>query len=590
MPSLLRSFEVSYLRKWSLISILIGVIAGFGAILFYEGLQLGTHYFLGHGAGLYPPDSGGTLEDTVVWTPPTRLWLLPAIVALGGLVSGVLVFTFAPEAEGHGTDAAIRAFHREKGVIRKRIPLVKMVASILTISTGGSAGREGPIAQIAAGFGSFVGSLFRLSAHDRRIAVTVGIGAGVGSIFKAPLGGALLSTEILYMRDFEKEALIPAVIASIVGYSIFALYDGFDPVFSAGEYHWTMLQIPFFVLLGVVCGLIGQLYVFAFYRTREIFSLLKVPNHVKPALGGVLVGSLAVVLVLLFPEEGGAAGLGGLGMGYGFIQLAIYNHLPIKIMLILIFAKIVTSITIGSGGSGGVFAPGLVIGAMVGGTVGAVSHLLFPSIVPYQTIPAFVIIGMMALFGGVAKAPIAVIVMVSEMTNDFTLLLPSMTAIVGSVILTGERSIYHEQVPTRLDSPAHMREYFCSLLSIPKVQDATRTEFKRLSPDSSISEAVLAMRHGVDALPVVRGDSLVGSVSLKDATDVPIEKWKDTKVGEIIKEPPVIYHNSSLFEAIEKMNEMDLHTFFVVDREDPKRLVGLVTRKDILRIYSGGIE
>jgi CIC family chloride channel protein len=579
------AWEKSYLRKWSLISILIGIIAGLSSIVFFEGLRIGTEYFLG-GAGFFPPESGDSLANTANWAPPARLWLIPVIITLGGLVSGFLVFTFAPEAEGHGTDAAIRAFHRENGVIRKRIPLVKMLSSIITISTGGSAGREGPIAHICAGFGSFVGSVFKLNARERRMAVTIGVGAGVGSIFKAPLGGALLSTEILYMKDFEKEALIPSVIASIVGFSIFSYHEGLEPIFYAQQYAWSISQIPFFMALGLACAAVGSLYIFAFYKTRDFFKKLGVPNHFKPAIGAAVVGITSVILIILVPEENGAAGLGGLAMGYGFIQLAMYNELPIKIMFILIFAKIaMTSFTIGSGGSGGVFAPGLVIGAMVGGTVGAVFNLLFPQVVPVEAIPAFVIIGMMALFGGVAKAPIAVIVMVSEMTGDFSLLLPSMVAIVGSVILV-KNTIYREQVPTRLDSPAHMGEYFMSLLEIPRVKDATRKEFNTIGPGTSIKEAILSMKHGVSTLPVVENDRLIGSLSLNDIAEVPLVSWKDTEVRDIMSDPPILPRDSTLLDATQKMDETGGETFFVVDKNDPQKVVGIVTRQDIIRVYS----
>ncbi|MBU2559831.1 chloride channel protein, partial [archaeon] len=459
-----------------------------------------------------------------------------------------------------------------------------------TISTGGSAGREGPIAHICAGFGSFIGSVFKLNARDRRIAVTVGIGAGVGSIFKAPLGGALLSTEILYMRDFEKEALIPSVIASIVGYSIFSYYEGFKPIFYAAQYTWSIQQIPLFMTLGLVCAGAGSLYIFAFYKTRNFFKKLEIPNHFKPAAGAAIVGILAVVLIILVPEENGAAGLGGLGMGYGFIQLAMYNELPIKIMFILIFAKIaMTSFTIGSGGSGGVFAPGLVIGAMVGGTTGAIFNLMFPAIVPVEAIPVFVIIGMMALFGGVARAPVAVIVMVSEMTGDFTLLLPSMVAIVGSVILV-KNTIYREQVPTRLDSPAHTQEYFMSLLEIPTVLDATRKEFKTLSPQSTINEAVLSMRRGVTTLPVIEGKRLIGALSMRDVRDVPFERWTDTSVMDIMGDPPTIHGSRNLHDAAQKMEETGEQIFFVVDENDPEKLLGIITWRDMIRVFSKGLE
>lgn len=578
--------EFRYLKKWSTIATLIGIISGVGAIAFYELLNLGTRLFLGYGAGFFPPEAGMSLEEVLNWSPPAEPLLLIPVITLGGLISGLIVFSLAPEAEGHGTDAAIRAFHREGGKIRRRIPIVKMVASVLTISTGGSAGREGPIAQIGAGFGSFIADVFKLSERDRRIALAVGIGSGVGSIFKAPLGGALLSTEILYHQDFEKEALIPSVIASVVGYSIFCLYDGFSPVFAAQPYQWSLAQIPVYMILGAVCAGVGLLYIKAFYSTKAFFDRLKVKRHIKPAIGAFAVGVLAVVLMKLIPEANGAAGLGALSMGYGFIQLALYNALPLEIMFTLIFAKIaMTALTIGSGGSGGVFAPGMVIGAMVGGTVGAVFAKLFPWLVPPEAVPAFVIIGMMALFGGVSKAPIAVLIMVSEMTGDYSLLFPAMVAIVGSYILTGKHSIYSEQVPTRIHSPAHAEEYFRDLLRIYRVADAMRSEFPTTARQESLTDAMLKMRHGVSALPIMREGKIEGIVRLRDIVRVPIEKWSDTRVEEVMRESySTITPDKSLHEALDFMEQRGVGTLVVVSPEDPSKPLGLLLKRDVIKI------
>ena len=184
-------------------------VSGIGSILFYEAIKLSSTYLLGDVGGFFPPSPLG--EGGSLGVLSSHIYLIPVITTIGGLLSGIIVYGFAPEAEGHGTDAAIDAFHNKKGEIRSRIPLVKLVASAITIGSGGSAGREGPTAQIGAGFGSFLGRKLHLSLKDRRIAVAVGIGAGIGSIFKAPFGGAILSIEILYMGDFEVEALLPSV-------------------------------------------------------------------------------------------------------------------------------------------------------------------------------------------------------------------------------------------------------------------------------------------------------------------------------------------------------------------------------------------
>jgi chloride channel protein, CIC family len=221
------SFEnPRYLLKWLFISTLIGLVAGIGALAFYEAIHFSTQLLLGKLVGYLPPDPAGegTMGIMPFWSA-ARPWLLPIVTCAGGLLSGIIVFKFAPEAEGHGTDAAIAAFHQGKP-IRARIPLVKLVASAITIGSGGSAGREGPSAQISAGFGSLLGNLLHLDLQDRRIAIATGIGAGIGAIFRAPLGGAVLAAEILYKHDLEVEAIIPALIASIIGYSVFGAWFG----------------------------------------------------------------------------------------------------------------------------------------------------------------------------------------------------------------------------------------------------------------------------------------------------------------------------------------------------------------------------
>ena len=209
------------------------------------------------GRRLFPPNPAS--EGATVIRPIARPWLLPIITTLGGLLTGIIVFSLAPEAEGHGTDAAIEAFHEKGGRIRARIPLIKMIASAITIGSGGSAGREGPTAQISAGFGSWLGDLLHLDDHDRRIAMAAGIGSGIGAIFKAPFGGALLSAEILYKRDFESDALFPSFIASVVGFSIYGLWAGWTPIFGIGG-HFTF-DHPFnliaYLLLGICAGVVG---------------------------------------------------------------------------------------------------------------------------------------------------------------------------------------------------------------------------------------------------------------------------------------------------------------------------------------------
>ncbi|MBW2247482.1 MAG: chloride channel protein, partial [Deltaproteobacteria bacterium] len=232
-----RSVNIALAGKWTLYFVLIGLIAGLGSIVFQYLCQLGLHYFMDFMAGYRPPSPAGEHHLLQPTSMPFNRMILLFLPALGGLLSGWLVYTYAPEAEGHGTDAAIDAYHRKGGFIRGRVPIIKTIASALTLTTGGSGGREGPIAQIGAGFGSFLATTLKLSDRERRIMMAAGIGAGVGSIFRAPLAGALFAAEVLYRDpEFESEVIIPAGISSVVAYCLFCLVFGWGSLFESPDF------------------------------------------------------------------------------------------------------------------------------------------------------------------------------------------------------------------------------------------------------------------------------------------------------------------------------------------------------------------
>jgi CIC family chloride channel protein len=428
-------------RRRLLLAVAIGIVAGLGAIVFYELLRLATDLFLGVLGGYRVPSAAG--EGYAPGSASfSRPWAIPLVLALGGLLSGFLVFTFAPEAEGHGTDAAIAAVHRDPRSIRPRAIIVKILASALTIGSGGSGGREGPTAQISAGFGSLITRYLALSDADGRIAVAVGIGSGIGAIFSAPLGGAVLAADIVYREDFEFAALVPGLLAAIVAYAIFGACFGYHPLFAVtGSYRFSAYQLLWFGLIGVIGGFVGILYARTFYGTVALAQRVALPAMLRPAFGGLLVGLLALAM----PEV--------LGTGYGWVQKGLgaqLSHTPIYIILLAPFARIIaTSLSIGSGGSGGVFGPGMVIGAFTGL---AVWRLLEPIAPGVGSSPgAFVVVGMMAVFGGISRAPLAVMVMVAQMTGSVAVLGPAMVAVAISALIVAarDRTIYRAQLRDR---------------------------------------------------------------------------------------------------------------------------------------------
>ena len=350
-------------------------------------------------------------------------------------------------AAGHGTDAAIAAVHHDPKGISLRASFVKIVASAITIGSGGSGGREGPTAQISAGLASFLARAFGLSQDDARVAVTIGMSAGIGAIFRTPLGGAVVGAEILYRRDLETAAIVPGLVASIVGFAVFGAFEGFAPIFG---YHASLVfdqavQLVYYALIGVIAALVGLLYDKTFWATHAYFGRSSLPTWARRAIGGVLVGCLA----LLFPQV--------LGTGYGWVQQMMTDDLltfPLWLVLLLPLAKILaTSLSIGSGGSGGIFGPGMVIEALVGAGVWRLLEHVAPG-VPISPAP-FVIVGMMASFGSIGHIPIATMLMVSEMTGSLSLLAPATVAVGIATLIVGDRHICRSQLESREDASAH---------------------------------------------------------------------------------------------------------------------------------------
>ncbi len=568
-----------YLAKWLFLSTAIGIVAGLGSVVFFSAIEWSTKLFLGRIVGYMPPGPIG--EGSPVIMPMAHPWLLPLVTALGGLISGIIVFNLAPEAEGHGTDAAIEAIHKKGGFIRARIPIIKLVASAITIGSGGSGGREGPAAQISAGFGSLMGKWLNLDLQNRRIAVAAGIGAGIGAIFRAPLGGALLSAEILYIHDLEVEALIPGLIASIVGYSIFGGFFGYTPVFGAMPQIGfdQPIQLIYYAMLGVVCGLVGILYSKSFYGTHEIFHKIKLPRWLKPAIGGLLVGLMGLALPAC------------LHMGYGWVQIAMgpdASLLPLWAVLVLPFAKILsTSLSISSGGSGGIFGPGMVIGGMLGASFW---RLFSPILHGMPASPApFVIIGMIGMFGGIAHAPLAVMLMVAEMTGNLSLLAPAMIVVAISTAITGNNTIYRSQIPDRASSPAHRVRMSFPLLSSLLVRDAV-TSSSTMPSRLPITEAIPILDGDPDSGAVLLDDrgAFAGVVTARQLEQLPPEQMASATIDKVIVRDPVVLDPEERMDvALEQLTARGLSWAPVVESGN---LLGKLTVKDAIATYRNTLE
>lgn len=560
------------LAKWLVVGTLIGAVAGLGAFVFFRGLELATRLLLGGLAGYVPPGTLG--EGGGVAMAIRRPWALPLVTGGGGLVSGLLVFLLAPEAEGHGTDAAIEAIHKRGGVLRGRVIPVKLLASAITIGTGGSAGREGPAAQISAGFGSILAGRLLSRPQDRRIAVAAGIGAGIGAIFRAPLGGAVLAAEILYVHDIEVEAIIPALIASIVGYTIFGGLAGFEPIFGV---HPTLglgapVQLAYYAGLGLVCGAGGLLYARGFYATAAAFRRLRVPAWAKPALGGLAVGLAGLAL----PQV--------LHTGYGWVQLAMTRDgllamSPLVLAIIPLGKIAATSVSIGSGGSGGIFGPGMVIGGMLGALVWRLGTGVLPGMPP--TPAPFVIIGMMSLFGGIAHAPLAVMLMVAEMTGTLSLLAPAMIAVALATAVVGDATIYEAQLRDRASSLHHRLKLSFPMLASLSVREALEPAVEALARERALDVLDRVRRHEARGAVIVdEHGRAVGAVT-RGVLDRAASRDPAIPTGELMA-PVVVSVADTLEDAMVAQAHGASHVAAV---SEGGAAAGIATSEGLLRTY-----
>ena len=425
-----------YLPKLGLAAV-IGCVTGLVAVAFHFGLGSAIEW-------VRKPWTLGVLP----W------WSFAAVPAVGGLIVGLFIHKVAkaPETAGQGTDRMIYSFHHQGGNVRARVAPVKFLASIVTLSTGGSAGYEGPISQIGSSIASTICKFFKMPRMMRGQFLLAGTAAGLGAIFKAPLAGALTSVEMLYREDFESNAFATSIISSVVSFAVYVTFVGTSPLIGGVPVFPFTGGVDLFAcaLLGILCFPFSYLYVRCYYASERRFNKWAVPAWIKPAVGGAFVS----LLVLAFPEVSGG--------GFEFIDNLMAGLVPhtlggVLLLLGIAIAKIVaTALTVGSGGSGGVFGPSLFIGGVVGAMFAGICELVLPGFIRMPEM--FILVGMASFFAGATKAPIAGVVMVCEMTGSYSLLPGLLIAAVMHMAFSRNWSIYKSQVLNKFASPAHRRD------------------------------------------------------------------------------------------------------------------------------------
>jgi CIC family chloride channel protein len=590
--------DFSLLGRMLLHSALVGAAAGLLGSLFFAGIELGQHLFLEMTSGYIQLPAGGERVIDHSHAVPFRPWLLWCIPALGGLCAGLISAYFAPETRGGGANAIINAFHHGKGLVRKRVAFVKAIVSIFTLSSGGSGGREGPTMQMGGAIGSLIGQLLRVSERERRILLVAGTAAGMAAIFRTPLGAALLAVEVLHRDDFEADALVPSVLASVVSYSVFISFFGEATLFThAPRYPFIPAHLPLYGLMALLVSFFAVTFVKALEGVQHLCEQLPMPEWSKPALGGLVLGIFATPILVVMSTHTGQPGhgLGIMGGGYGAAQLAISGidwlggWRGVEILLVLGAVKaLATVLTVGSGGSAGDFGPSLVLGALVGGAFGRAAQLVFGD--PRLDPGAFALVGMGTFYGGLAHVPIAALVMVCELAGSYDLLVPLMLCEGIAFVALRRHTLYPAQLPTKRDSPAHRGDLILDVLKEMRVSEILIKDrpYVAFTAETPAREVIAKVSGSAwqDAFPVLSPEGkVIGMVSsdvMRTLASAP-EMATVTIAHDMMTPPITVRDTDDLRTALETILEHSVRELIVVDATD--RIVGFLDEAEITRIY-----
>lgn len=573
-----------------ILSVIVGASTGLASVFFVKLIFAIQDFSYGSVAEMFPF---------------VGKWIYVIIPVIGGLLVGPLIL-FAQEAKGHGVPEVMQALILRGGRIRARVAAAKIVASALCIGTGGSAGREGPIIQVGSALGSSIGQVLRLSDERIRNLVACGAAAGIAATFNAPIAGVAFAIEVLMcglqMRAFGN-VVIAAVSASVVSRNLVGDAFAFQvPTYALN----SPMEIILYLILGLAAAIVGIMFIRMLNFSENVFDGWKFPQILKPAVGGLLLGLLGLAYMhlpnLSFPEGSGAHGAGLItpiphmyGSGFPFIEAAIQGKAALWILIVLIFIKpLATSFTLGSGNSGGVFAPSLFIGAMLGGSMGHFFGLIFPSVAGHTG--AFALVGMAALFSATARAPLTAMLIVFEMSNDYFMILPLMVA--GVTASYFSQWLHHESIYTMKLAKRGVRfseGRDMDIMQGVKVSEVMRSKPVTIHKDASFSEVMaLFQETNVLGFPVLADDNkLWGIITLQDIHRAQSEEDFSSKgltVADLaVEEPITVFPDEPIWLAIQKMSPRDLARLPVVSRDGSGTLCGIISRSDILRAYDVGI-
>jgi CIC family chloride channel protein len=548
-------------------AILIGLLGGFGAV--------GIQYLI----KLIQKIFWGNWEFSLDYVISLPVYMKILVPTTGGLLVGIIVYFFASEAKGHGVPEVMASIALRSGIIRPRVVLGKLLASALCIGTGGSVGREGPVIQIGSAIGSSVGQFTRVNSNRMKIFVACGAAAGIAAAFNAPVAGALFSVEVI-LGDFGVAQFSPIVIAAVVATVVSRTFLGDFPAFVVPKYELVSPnELFFYAILGLIAGFIALLYIKVLYKFEDFFEDLKIPGVLKTVIGGLLIGIMGIFIPNIY------------GVGYNSMDMALHGQMIWTTMLMLVFVKILaTSITLGSGGSGGIFAPSLFIGTMTGGFFGALIHQYIPNT---ASSGAYALVGMGALVAGATHAPITAILIIFEMTNDYKIILPLMISCVIATLLTTKiqrESIYTLKLIRRGVNLFRGREVNI-LRSLP-VKEIMQTKPAVIPARTNFNELMNLLMESSHTQFFVTDSAghLSGSISIQDVRRALAheEYLSNLLIAQDLVDPHIARLNpeDTLDTAMKLFGQYGSDEIPIVDSKDENKIIGSVRYRDIISAYN----
>jgi chloride channel protein, CIC family len=554
------------------LGMLVGFLGGLGAVAFRYLIGLFQTLIYGSGTDL------AALVQTLPW------WKVVLGPAIGGAFVGPLVYFLAREAKGHGVPEVMNAIAREGGIIRKRVVVVKTLASAICIGSGGSVGREGPIVQIGSALGSSLGQMLGLSHGEMRVLVACGAAAGIAATFNAPMAGAIFALEIV-LADFALPTFTPIILSSVIATVVSRAFLGDYPAFQVPPYQLeSPWEIGFYCILGLLSGLVAVAFIITLYKSEDLWDAWKIPDYVKASIGGIIIG----IMALRFPHI--------MAVGYDSIGKALLNQEVWTVLVLLVPLKILaTSITIGSGGSGGIFAPSLFMGAMLGGAFGCAVNALFPSITANPG--AYAIVGMGAVVAGTTHAPIQAFLILFELTQDYRIIPPLMICcVIATFVSRGlkRESIYTLKLLRRGIDIEAGRDV--NVLKSMVVHDFMTWHPETVQESTSLRDLIRILPFSQHtSFPVVdNGGNLVGMLSLRDFREAIFEEsLLDVVIARDIATIPAISVTTedNLAKALRLVHDNAVERLPVVlNGESRQKVVGILSQRDIMSAYNRALE